>query len=73
MVIAAARKGDERVDLVVSGCRRDDLRRCALRECTRRFGAGEWCVCEERFRPAMVSRAGSVRLWEGRFELTRSA
>lgn len=66
----AERHGD-RVEIVLCGCARDDLRRACLGVCARRFGEGGWRVCEERFRPRMVSRAGRVRLWEGRFELER--
>jgi hypothetical protein len=71
-MIVATSRADERVGVVLAGCRRDELRRAALRTCARRFGAGEWRVCEEDFRPTMVSRTGAVRLWEGRFELERS-
>jgi hypothetical protein len=71
MVLAAEQK-DERVRLVLGGCRRDELRRAAVDVCARRYGAGEWHVAEESFRPTMVRLTGSVRLWEGRFELTRS-
>ena len=72
MVLALEERGGV-VDAVLAGCRRDELRRAAARACARRFGAGEWRVCEEHFRPTMVTRAGSVRLWEGRFELERVA
>jgi hypothetical protein len=72
MVLGVDRRED-RVELVLGGCRRDELRRAAVRACTRRFGAGDWRVRGEEFRPAMVSRGGSVRLWEGRFELERPA
>lgn len=71
MVIAAERHAD-RVGLVLGGCRRDGLRRAAVRVCAERFGTGEWHVSDETYRPAMRGRNGSVRLWEGRFELTRS-
>jgi hypothetical protein len=70
-MVLAAEQRDGRVRLVLGGCRRDELRRAACQACVRSFGAGEWRVCEERFRPTMVSRTGSVRLWEGRFELAR--
>ncbi len=69
MLIAAERHDDDRVCLVLGGCRRDELRHAALCSCEKRFGAGGWRVCDEQFRPAMVSRTGTVRLWEGRFEL----
>jgi len=72
MVVAVEQRRD-RVGVVLGGCRRDELRRAAVRVCGERFGAGEWRVCDESFRPTMVSRAGSVRLWEGRFELERPA
>lgn len=72
-MLVAVEERAGRVAVVLAGCRRDELRRAATRVCAKRFGAGEWCVCEERFRPTMLSRAGSVRLWEGRFELERSA
>lgn len=71
LMVLAVQEHDGCVDLVLGGCRRDELRRAAVRFCTQRFGAGPWRVCGERFRPAMVSRGGSVRLWEGRFELDR--
>ena len=71
MVLAVEQRGN-RVGLVLGGCRRDELRSAAVRVCAHRFGAGEWRVSEESFRPTMVSRSGSVRLWEGRFELVDS-
>ena len=73
LMVGAVEQRRGRVDIVVGGVRRDDLRRAALRVCGERFGAGEWHVCEEHFRPTMLSRAGGVRLWEGRFGLERSA
>jgi hypothetical protein len=72
MVVAVEQRRD-RVDIVVGGCRRDELRRAAVRACGKRFGPGEWRVCEEHFRPTLLTHAGSVRLWEGRFELERPA
>lgn len=71
-MVLAVEQRDEGIGLVLGGCRRDELRRAALRVCVTRFGAGEWSVAGESFRPAMVSRSGCVRLWEGRFELVRS-
>lgn len=72
LMVVASERHDDRVGLVLEGCRRDELRREAVRVCVRRFGAGEWQVSEESFRPTVLSHAGSVRLWQGRFELVRS-
>jgi hypothetical protein len=72
LMMLASEQHAERIELVLGGCRRDELRRAAVRACVRRAGPGEWRIREERFRPTMVSRAGSVRLWEGRFEMARS-
>ncbi len=58
---------------MLGGLRRDELRRAAVRVCVKRYGAGAWRVDRESFRPTMVGRTGSVRLWQGRFELERSA
>ena len=71
-MVLVAEQRDDRVGLVLGGCGRDELRRAAVRVCARRFGPSDWRVSEESFRPTMVSRTGSVRLWEGRFELVRS-
>jgi hypothetical protein len=71
LMVVAVERHDDRVRLVLGGCRRDELRGAALRVCVRRFGAGEWRVSEESFRPSVLSHTGSVRLWEGRFELIR--
>ena len=71
LMVVAVEEQDGRVGVVLAGCRRDELRRAAGRVCAKRFGAGEWRVCPECFQPRMVSRSGSVRLWEGRFELER--
>jgi hypothetical protein len=73
LMLVAVEQRDERVGVVLGGCRRDELRQAAVRVCAKRFGGGDWCVCEERFSPTMVSRTGSVRLWEARFELERSS
>jgi hypothetical protein len=72
LMVLAAQRNDDRADIVLGGCRRDELRRAAVRVCAQRFGPGDWRVCGESFRPTMVARTGSVRLWEGRFELMRS-
>jgi hypothetical protein len=71
-MVLVAEQRDDKVALVIGGCRRDELRRAAVRVCAGRFGGGDWRVSEESFRPTMMSRTGSVRLWEGRFELVRS-
>ena len=72
LMVLLAEQRDDRVELILGGCHRDDLRKAALEVCERRFGAGAWRVSGEHFRPTMVRNTGSVRLWEGRFELTRS-
>ena len=72
-MLMAVERHEDRVDVVLCGCARDELRQACLRVCAKRFGDGQWRVCEERFRPAMVRRTGSVRLWEARLELERSA
>jgi hypothetical protein len=60
-----------RAAVVMRGLSKGDLRRHAKTVCRRRLGECNWELCSEEFRPCMVSLGGHVRLWEGRFELTR--
>jgi hypothetical protein len=71
-MVVSIQQHDNLVGVVLAGCERDQLRRAAFRLCTKRFGAREWRLREESFRPAMVSGGGRVRLWEGYFELEPS-
>jgi hypothetical protein len=68
-MLVAAERHEGRVELTLGGCRRDELRDAAIRLCGKRYGEGSWRICDEQFCPLMVSRTGSVRLWEGHFEL----
>lgn len=56
------------VSVVVRGLSPADLRRCAVRECERVFGAQDcWCFTQSEVVPCLVSLGGRVRLYEGRF------
>ena len=66
---AASTSGTE-ASIVLRGLSPRELRRQAIRECERRLGAGSRFT-EERIVPCMVSLGGRVRLYEGRFQVSR--
>ena len=63
---------DDRALVVVRGFSPADLRLRAARECGRALGSSGWQFTQEKIVPCMVSIGGRVRLYEGRFEASRS-
>ncbi len=63
----------DRASLVMRGFSPPDLRRRAVRDCSLVFGSdGSWRFTREEIVPCLVSPGGRVRLYEGRFEASRS-
>jgi len=64
----------DRASVVVRGFSPADLRRRAARDCGEVFGGDSgWRFTQETIAPCMVSIGGRVRLYEGRFEASRSS
>lgn len=64
----------DRASVKVRGFSPADLRRRAVRDCGQAFGsAADWRFTAEEIVPCMVSIGGRVRLYEGRFEASRSS
>jgi hypothetical protein len=63
----------DRASVLVRGFSPADLRRRAARDCGEVFGSDcGWRFTQEKIVPCMVSIGGRVRLYEGRFEASRS-
>lgn len=62
---------ENRVEVVLLGLARNEMRRRALSECRSALGDQGVELHGEAFRPRLVSISGRVRLWEGSFEGVR--
>jgi hypothetical protein len=63
----------DRASLRMRGFSPAGLRRRAVRGCSQVFGIdGGWRFTREEIVPCLVSPGGRVRLYEGRFDATRS-
>ena len=64
----------DRASVLVRGFNPADLRRRAARDCGEAFGGEpDWRFTREEIVPCLVSIGGRVRLYEGRFEASRSS
>jgi hypothetical protein len=65
---------DDRASVLVRGFSPAELRRRASRDCGKAFGSeAGWRFTREEIVPCLVSIGGRVRLYEGRFEASRSS